>query len=433
MSGPARPPDTRMNSFNKRTAIRIAIVSILLAAIASPLAWFVAHRDAEKGTVALAMEESRRLLHLQHFDAAALDGPEAGAHASKAATALAGGLFDIAEIYNRRGEKLAIAMTEEGRVVEAQLPVHVRPDYVTATFESLRLADKRWILRVFVPLQTGAGGQPGRIAGYFEGVRVVSAWQRGQMFGYALSAALMVGLASLLCGAAIYPVVVRLSADNERKAHEILESHLSMMEALGRAIAKRDSDTGAHNFRVAWIATRIGESLGLQGKSMQALIVGSFLHDIGKISIPDAILRKPSHLDANESELMHTHVAQGEDIVGGIGWLDEAKAVVASHHEKWDGSGYPRKLAGNAIPLAARIFAVADVFDALCSRRPYKEPLNFEAAMSILDADSGTHFDPAVMDAFRPIARDVFNSLAERNEDDVRLLLEERVRQHFGL
>lgn len=422
-----------MNAFNKRTAIRITLVSALLGAIASPLAWFVAHLNAENGTVAIAMEESRRLLHLHHFDARALSSPDAMEHADKAAKALAGGLFDIAEIYNRRGEKLAIAMTEEGQTVEAQLPAHVRPDYVKATFESLKLKDQRWILRVFVPLQEEQGSQPEQIFGYFEGVRVVSAWQRQQMFGNALSAALMVGLASLLCGAAIYPVVVHLSADNERKAHEILESHISMMEALGRAIAKRDSDTGAHNFRVAWIATRIGECMGLQGRSIQSLIVGSFLHDIGKISIPDAILLKPGHLDPKESEVMHTHVAQGEDIVSGIGWLDEAKAVVASHHEKWDGSGYPHKLAGNAIPLAARIFAVADVFDALCSRRPYKEPMSFEAAMSILDADTGTHFDPAVMNAFRPVARDIFNALAKCNEDDTRRLLEERVRVHFGL
>ncbi|HJV73822.1 MAG TPA: HD-GYP domain-containing protein [Noviherbaspirillum sp.] len=422
-----------MNAFSKRTAIRIAIVSVLLGAIASPLAWFVAHLNAENGTVALAMEESRRLLHLHHFDARALSGRDAMKQADKAAKALAGGVFDIAEIYNRGGEKLAIAMTEEGHAVEAQLPAHIRPAYVTATFESLKLKDKRWILRVFVPLQEELGTQPDRIAGYFEGVRVVSAWQRQQMFESALNAALMVGLASLLCGAAIYPVVVHLSSDNERKAHEILESHISMMEALGRAIAKRDSDTGVHNFRVAWIATRIGECMGLQGRAIQSLIVGSFLHDIGKISIPDAILLKPGHLDAKESEVMHTHVAQGEDIVSGIGWLDEAKAVVASHHEKWDGSGYPHKLAGNAIPLAARIFAVADVFDALCSKRPYKDPMSFEAAMSILEADTGTHFDPAVMTVFRPIARDIFDTLAKCNENDTRRLLEERVRAHFGL
>lgn len=422
-----------MNSFHKRTAIRIAIVSAILATTASPVAWFVAHRNAEQSTVSLALEDSRRLLHLHHFDATALGGANAAEQAGKAANALAGGLFDIAEIYNRRGEKLAIAMTEEGRAVETQLPAHIRPAYETATFESMRLKDKGWILRVFIPLKEEAGGQPGRIAGYFEGVRVVSAWQRAQMFENALAAALMVGIASLLCGTAIYPVIVRLSADNERKSHEILESHISMMEALGRAIAKRDSDTGAHNFRVAWIATRIGERLGLPGRAMQSLMVGSFLHDIGKISIPDAILLKPGQLDGHESEIMRTHVAQGQDIVSGIGWLDEAKAVVASHHEKWDGSGYPCQLAGNAIPLAARIFAVADVFDALCSKRPYKEPMSFEAAMSILDADTGTHFDPAVMAAFRPIARDVFTTFAHCREDDARRLLEERVRVHFGL
>jgi HD-GYP domain-containing protein (c-di-GMP phosphodiesterase class II) len=164
---------------------------------------------------------------------------------------------------------------------------------------------------------------------------------------------------------------------------------------------------------------------------MQSLIIGSFLHDVGKVGIPDAILRKPASLNAEESEIMHSHVAQGEDIVSDIDWLNEARDVVAAHHEKWDGSGYPRKLAGETIPLAARIFAVADVFDALCSRRPYKEPMSFEDAMGILEAETGSHFDPRVMAAFRPIARDVFNCVSKANEKDVRRLLEERIRTHF--
>ncbi|QDZ29363.1 HD-GYP domain-containing protein [Noviherbaspirillum sp. UKPF54] len=416
-----------MNAFNKRTAVRIAIVSMLLAAVASPLAWIVAQKTAEEDTVSLALEESGRLLH--HFGAVELGGPDAGARASQAAATLAGGLFDIAEIYNRRGDKLALSMTAEGLAVEAQLPQHVRPDYGAPSYQSLKLNDGRWVLRVFVPLRKSGGGE---VTGYFEGVRVIPAWQRDQMLANALRAALMVSLASLLCGAAIYPVVVHLSADNARKAREILDSHISMMEALGRAIAKRDSETGAHNFRVAWIAARIAERFGLPDQSMQSLIVGSFLHDIGKISIPDAILRKPGGLDAAELERMHTHVTQGEEIVGGIGWLDDARAVVSSHHEKWDGTGYPRGLAGDAIPLAARIFAVADVFDALCSRRPYKEPMTFEVAMSILEKDTGTHFDPAIMAAFRPIARDVFNCLERCSEEDARRLLEERVRRYFG-
>jgi len=231
----------------------------------------------------------------------------------------------------------------------------------------------------------------------------------------------------------LYPVVVHLSADNARKAREVLESHIAMMEALGRAIAKRDSDTGAHNYRVAWIAARIGEELGLKGSAMQELIVGSFLHDVGKIGIPDAILLKPGRLDDAEMATMRTHVAQGESIVDGIGWLAGANAVVAAHHEKWNGSGYPRSLAGGSIPLAARIFAVADVFDALCSKRPYKEPMGFDAAMAILQKDTGSHFDPGVMAAFSTIARKTFDHLATASEDDARKLMEERVRVHFGM
>ncbi len=228
-------------------------------------------------------------------------------------------------------------------------------------------------------------------------------------------------------------MVVHLSADNERKAREVLDSHISMMEALGRAIAKRDSDTGAHNYRVAWIAACIAESMGLSGAGMQSLIAGSFLHDVGKIGIPDAILLKPGKLDAAEMDIMRTHVGQGEQIVTGMGWLDGANAVVAAHHEKWDGSGYPHQLAGEAIPLAARIFAVADVFDALCSKRPYKEPMSFDTAMAILTKDTGSHFDPGVMAVFRPLAREIYDRLADSNESDTRQLLEDRVRRHFEL
>ena len=228
-------------------------------------------------------------------------------------------------------------------------------------------------------------------------------------------------------------VMVRLSADNERKAREVLDSHISMMEALGRAIAKRDSDTGAHNYRVAWISASMAEQMGITGSAMQALIAGSFLHDVGKIGIPDAILLKPGKLDEAEFVIMRTHVAQGEEIVTGMGWLDGANAVVAGHHEKWNGSGYPRQLAGNDIALSARIFAVADVFDALCSKRPYKEPMGFDAAMAILEKDTGSHFDPAVMAVFRPMARDIFDRLAGCSEIDTKKLLEDRVRQHFEM
>ena len=171
--------------------------------------------------------------------------------------------------------------------------------------------------------------------------------------------------------------------------------------------------------------------MGLKGSAMQSLIAGSFLHDVGKIGIPDAILLKPGKLDATEFAVMRTHVEQGEEIVTGMGWLDGANDVVAAHHEKWDGSGYPRGLRGEAIPLAARIFAVADVFDALCSKRPYKEPMPFSKAMEILERDTGTHFDPGVMAVFRGIAASIHQRLENTSEDETRGLLEARVRQHF--
>jgi HD-GYP domain-containing protein (c-di-GMP phosphodiesterase class II) len=420
-----------MNHFQKRTAIRIAAVSVLLASLASPIAWFVARESAEESVVSLAIEESGRLLH--HYDAVDLSGPDATEHASLAAKTISGGLFDIAEIYNHQGHKLAESLTQEGHAVESFLPKHGAPNYTTASYESLKLAGGVWVLRVFVPLRNSSTDMRLPITGYFEGVRVIPAWQHEQLIASSWTVALMVCLASLLCGAALYPVVVHLSADNERKAREVLDSHISMMEALGRAIAKRDSDTGAHNYRVAWIAARIGEHMGVHGNAMQALIAGSFLHDVGKIGIPDAILLKPGKLDDSEFTIMRTHVAQGEEIVTGMGWLDGANAVVAAHHEKWNGSGYPRQLSGEDIPLSARIFAVADVFDALCSKRPYKEPMGFEVAMAILEKDTGSHFDPAVMAVFGPMARPIFDRLAGSSEADTRQLLEDQVRQHFEM
>jgi HD-GYP domain-containing protein (c-di-GMP phosphodiesterase class II) len=418
-----------MNTFQKQTALRIAAVSVVLASMASSLAWYVSRENAEEGIVSLATEESGRRLQL--YEAINLSGPNAKAHAEAAAQIIVGGLFDIAEIYDASGTKLAEALTSNGQHIETGVPSHGKPTYRKSSYENLKLPDGQWAMRVYVPLRMTGAALTAPITGYFEGVRLVPQWQSDQIMTSSLTAALMAGLAALLCGLAIFPVVVHLSRENERKTREVLDSHISMMEALGRAIAKRDSDTGAHNYRVSWIASGVGELMGLKGSAMQSLIAGSFLHDVGKIGIPDAILLKPGRLDAAELVTMRTHVAQGEEIVTGMGWLDGANAIVAAHHEKWDGSGYPRGLKGQEIPLAARIFAVADVFDALCSKRPYKEPLPLDAAMAILEKDTGSHFDPAVMAVFRGISGAVYQRLENATEDETRALLEARVLQHF--
>jgi len=415
------------NEFRRRTALRIALASIVAAAIASPLAWIVSRENAEAEIVSFAFEESRRLLRQNKTIRFA--GSEGKAHAEAAAQLLAGGLFDIAEIYGADGHRLAESMTDTGEKVEHQLPKHPLPNTEDAPPENLRLPDGRWAIRVFVPLRDDTA----TISGYFEGVRVIPAWQQQQIFADAFAVALIVCLAALGCGAVVYPVVVNLSADNERKAREVLESHISMMEAMGRAIAKRDSDTGAHNYRVAWISATLAEAVELEGTPMQSLIAGSFLHDAGKIGIPDAILLKPDKLDMDEMAIMRNHVAQGEEIVRGAGWLDGAKDVVSYHHEKWDGSGYPHNLTGESIPLSARIFAIADVFDALCSKRPYKEPLSYDEVMDILTRDAGSHFDPALMAEFASMSRSIYDKIFEISEDGARALMESKVRKHFGI
>lgn len=420
-----------MKTFQPKTARRIAAVCVVLAAIASPIAWMIEREHAEEAAVALAMEESQRLLS-QHPEAFAGDHV-ATASAQKAADTLTGGMFDIAELYDRNGAKLAESLTAKGTVIEERVPSHGRPTYVEAFYESMELPDGQWVLRIFVPLAGLDPARPQGPQGYFEGVRVIPQWQQKQMLSGAMTSAALVALAALLCGIALYPVVVHLTAENRQKAQDILQAHISMMEALGKAIAKRDSDTGAHNYRVAWIAATIAEKLGVSGPQMQSLILGSFLHDIGKIGIPDAILLKPGKLDQEEFTIMRTHVQQGEDIIGGIDALQNAKDVVSCHHEKWNGSGYPRGLAGEAIPLAARIFAVADVFDALTSRRPYKSPMTFDEAMDILRRDTGTHFDPTVMQTFESLAEAIHGRLAGTSVSGCQQLLGATLQKYFQL
>ncbi len=428
-----------MFSFHSRPAWRIALVSIILASLASPLAWWRAKAAAEETVVTLAADEANRLLGLSGSRPGVFSYTDVNRqHVQAVADAIVGGLLDVVTIYDAQGRELGKSMSQTGVVIAMELPREPNrygaPHYTQAYYKSMRSPySKLWLLRVFVPQYQFANDPQSPIVGYLEGLRIMPQWQQDQILHNSLLMALLVGIASLVCGAVLYPVVVSLLAENSRKTQEVLESNISMMEALGRTIAKRDSDTGLHNYRVAWIAARIGEEMGLRGMAMQSLIVGSFLHDVGKIAIPDSILLKPGPLTESEMAIMRTHVAQGESIVGDIGWLTGANAVVAGHHEKSNGSGYPRGLEGEEIPLTARIFAVADVFDALCSRRPYKKPMEFGAVMEILQRDTGTHFDPHVVSIFTPIAPKLYQCLHQANEQDVRTLMEERIKQHFGV
>ncbi len=229
----------------------------------------------------------------------------------------------------------------------------------------------------------------------------------------------------------LYPVITHLTGKLSEFSSSLLNANLEMLEVLGATIAKRDSDTDAHNYRVTIYATRLAETIGLNKKEMQSLIKGSFLHDVGKIGIRDNILLKPGKLDKHEFENMKDHVNHGLDIIHKSDWLQDAADIVAGHHEKFNGEGYPQGIATDAIPLAARIFAIADVFDALTSRRPYKEPFSFEKTMEILKQGKGSHFDPELLDKFMNIARDLYDKFSGREDEQLKDQLHTLTNRYF--
>ena len=180
------------------------------------------------------------------------------------------------------------------------------------------------------------------------------------------------------------------------------ESSLDTIVRLSRAAEFKDDDTGAHVLRMSHYSAAVARALGDDQEQVEALLHAAPSHDVGKIGIPDRILLKPGRLDEDEWKIMRRHCLFGRRILEGADndVLRLAEIVAFTHHEKWDGSGYPCGLRGEDIPRAGRIVAVADVFDALTSRRPYKEPFSIERSFEILREGRGGHFDPEVVDAF---------------------------------
>jgi putative nucleotidyltransferase with HDIG domain len=178
-----------------------------------------------------------------------------------------------------------------------------------------------------------------------------------------------------------------------------------ILQALVAALQGRDAETYEHSKRVACFSLRLARELSLDRREMKSLALGALLHDIGKIRVPDAILHKPGKLTQEEWRRMRNHPLYGQQILSGIEFLEGAARVVVQHHEKWDGSGYPWGLAGRQIDRNARIFAVADAFDAMTSDRVYRAGMTYEAAAAELNQGAGTHFDPKIVEAFCRIPR----------------------------
>jgi HD-GYP domain-containing protein (c-di-GMP phosphodiesterase class II) len=206
----------------------------------------------------------------------------------------------------------------------------------------------------------------------------------------------------------------------------LYRNYRATLQGLARTLEARDIETRGHSDRVVAYSMRLGTQMGLSSTDLLALEQGALLHDIGKIGVPDAILLKPGSLNTEEWVKMRDHVAHGLRIIENVEFLSGARFVVGQHHEKYDGSGYPNKLRGDGIHIHARIFAVADAFDAIMSDRPYRAAQPHEKACEELIAHAGSHFDPKVVSAFKSISKDEWGEIRRKapREDSVENLVD---------
>jgi putative nucleotidyltransferase with HDIG domain len=202
-------------------------------------------------------------------------------------------------------------------------------------------------------------------------------------------------------------------AELERAMADLERSYDITLEALGDALDLKDAETEGHSKRVTAFTMAIARAMDLPHDEVRVIARGAFLHDVGKMAIPDAILRKPGRLTPEEQMLMREHALLGYQMLRRIPFLREASNIVYSHQERFDGSGYPRGLKGDQIPLGARIFAVADTFDAITSDRPYRAAQSISAARREIQRYAGFQFDPQIVETFLSISEDLWQELRD--------------------
>jgi HD-GYP domain-containing protein (c-di-GMP phosphodiesterase class II) len=406
-------------------ARRLGATALAVGAVAGALSYMLAIRGAEQDVLARTADSAK------HFVSPAMQ-MAIDASAPKEHVAL-NRLLDRKHLVGIRVFNSAKTMIFEtwGDIPAALIDVARSevPDWQSSGKghqKWIDVADERLIL-VVLPLM-GEGGSP---VGFLEGISRLDGpalrAQREQVRSGALTAVMSV----LVTAAILYPLLLAMLRRSAALSHRLLESNLSLMRSLGNAVAKRDSDTDAHNYRVTLYAVAVAEAVGLSKPEISDLVAGAFLHDVGKIGIPDHILLKPGKLTTAEFEIMKTHVLLGLEIVADNPWLEGAAQTIRHHHERFDGGGYPDGLRGDAIPRVARIFSVVDVFDALTSVRPYKAAKTFAEAMSFIESGSGMQFDSSVVAVFARVIPGAYEKFGQAIEADLRKELRNVLLRYF--
>ncbi len=210
-----------------------------------------------------------------------------------------------------------------------------------------------------------------------------------------------------------------LAVNNAQLVYELQNSYDLTLDALSAALDLRDRETEGHSRRVVEYTTRLAEQIGLGKETIKSIRRGALIHDIGKIGVPDAILLKPGSLDQEEVKVIQRHPQLGHDMLAGIPYLREEIQIVLGHQEKWDGTGYPFGLRGEVITMGARLFAIADTFDALTSDRPYRKGQSYEVTRQLIEAESGKQFDPRAVAAFLAVPAEEWTQIRARVTQEI--------------
>ncbi len=424
----ARRDRATFQYFRKRLALRLLVTVILCAIGAGVGAFFIETERLDETLVDQATEEAQ-LFRSALEDAHGMQEEALTAFLLQRDIAGANH-YVLAELYGAHQEPMGEAVLPEWDWLEKQLnrSEHQFPSAGEHWYTKVWVGEEAF-LQVVVPIS----GPHNDIKGWFEGVYRLTPETMAAVTSDVLSITGLAMAAVVVTALILYPIMAHQQRLVVAKAQESIRANMETLKVLGSAIAKRDSDTHNHNFRVTVYAVRTAEAMGLSSALIRSLAKGAFLHDIGKIAIPDEILLKPGRLTEDEFKIMRAHVEHGLDIIRSSSWLADGDAVVASHHEKVDGSGYPRAMKGDSIPVIARIFAVADVFDALTSARPYKDPMPLDEAIAILHKGAGAHFDHRILESFLAVLPDLYPLIGGREDGTPERELDTLMERYFGL
>ena len=411
-----------MGNIRNRVIKKAILVGLFLSILFGGIVFFYELESIDKEVVALSKEETKifKFDDLADFTVEALKDKVAS---------LLDTHFVVVEMYDLNKKKILEEVRQDKDKVEAVLKQfdHSFPIVNEVSYKKFYI-NNTFFLQILLPVID----KNSQLVGYFEGVYEADHNKihdiQFQMWTMVCFTILIVVVTTIF----LTPIIFALNRDLSVYSQKLLRANVDVLQVLGGAIAKRDTDTNIHNYRVTIYAVKLAEQIKLDTKEIPKLIKGAFLHDVGKIAISDNILLKPGKLTEEEFETMKTHVKHGMDIIKHVEWLNDGRDIVAYHHEQYSGNGYLEGLSGEDIPLNARIFAISDVFDALTSERPYKVPFTYEKAIGILHEGSGTHFDPKLIDEFSNISKNLYDSIAKKNENEIKILLIELLNKYFS-